>query len=90
VGFASCKPADTCFVCLFFVCTVTDFLAAEKVRGVKFCMCVGLLSGQVFSHFGGQRLRSPGKSWQPDPQSSRKHLYRDRSGAVSIGGGGVD
>jgi len=31
---------------------VTDFSAAEKDRGVKFCMRVGLLSGQVFSHFG--------------------------------------
>ena len=39
------------FVC-FFVCTVTDFSAAEKARGVKFCMRVGLLSGQVFSPFG--------------------------------------
>jgi len=40
------------FVCLFFVCTVTDFSAAEKARGVKFCVHVGLLSGQVFSPFG--------------------------------------
>ena len=31
---------------------VTDFSAAEKVRGVKFCMRVALLSGQVFSPFG--------------------------------------
>jgi len=37
------------FFCLFFVCTVTDFSAVEKARGVKFCMRVGLLSGQVFS-----------------------------------------
>jgi len=29
-----------------------DFSAAEKDRGVKFCMRVRLLSGQVFSHFG--------------------------------------
>jgi len=29
-----------------------DFSAAEKARGVKFCMRVGLLSGQVFSPFG--------------------------------------
>jgi len=29
-----------------------DFSAAEKARGVKFFMCVGLLSGQVFSPFG--------------------------------------
>jgi len=35
------------FVCLFFVCTVTDFSAVEKARGVNFCMRVGLLSGQV-------------------------------------------
>ena len=39
------------FVC-HFVCMVTDFSAAEKARGVKFCMRVGLLSGQVFSPFG--------------------------------------
>jgi len=35
-----------------FFCTVTDFSATEKGGGVKFCTCVGLLSGQVFSHFG--------------------------------------
>ena len=39
------------FVCLF-LCTVMDFSAMEKARGVKFCMRVGLLSGQVFSPFG--------------------------------------
>jgi len=32
-----------------FVCTVTDFSAVEKAGGVKFCMRVSLLSGQVFS-----------------------------------------
>jgi len=50
------------FVCLsFFVFfTVKDFSVTEKDRGVKFCICVGLLSGQVFSHFGGQSSRSPG------------------------------
>jgi len=41
------------FVCSFvifcFFCTVTDFSAVEKARGVKFCMHVGLLSGHVFS-----------------------------------------
>ena len=36
------------FVILFF-CTVTDLSAAEKARGVKFCVPVGLLSGEVFS-----------------------------------------
>jgi len=41
------------FVCRFlFVCTVTDFSAVEKARVVKFCMCVALLSGQVFSPIG--------------------------------------
>jgi len=42
-------------VILFFG-TVTDFSVAEKDRGMKFCMRVGLLSGQVFSHFGELRL----------------------------------
>jgi len=35
-----------------FLCTVTDFSAAVKDRGVKFCVRVDLLSGQVFSPFG--------------------------------------
>ena len=44
--------------CVFcFFCTVTDFSAAEKARGVKFCVRVGLLYGQVFSPFGGQRSK---------------------------------
>ena len=34
------------------VCMVTDFSVAAKDRDVKFCMHVGLLSGQVFSSFG--------------------------------------
>ena len=44
------------FVCFFvffvFFCTVMDFSEAEKDRGVKLGMRVGLLSGQVFSPFG--------------------------------------
>jgi len=44
---------------ILFLFTVTDFSAAEKCRGVKFCMRVRL-SGQVFSRYGGQRSRSPG------------------------------
>ena len=40
------------FYCMFAVCTVTNFSAAEKRSGVKFCMHVPLLPGQVFSHFG--------------------------------------
>jgi len=43
---------DTYVYCVFVFCTVTDLSAAEKGRGVKFCMHVGLLSGQVFSPFG--------------------------------------
>jgi len=35
-------------VCFF--CAVTDFIAAEKDRGMKFCMRVWVLSGQVFSY----------------------------------------
>jgi len=30
-------------------------IGAEKDRGVKYCMLVGLLSRQVFSPFGAQR-----------------------------------
>jgi len=41
------------FVCHFlFVCTLAHFSAAEKARGVKFCVRVGPLPGQVFSPFG--------------------------------------
>jgi len=36
---------------VFFVCTVTDFSAAEKDSGVKLCMLVRLLSAMSFSHF---------------------------------------
>ena len=53
--YASCKPADAlvvCFLFFLFVCTVMDFSAAQKVTGMKFCMPVQLLSGQVFSDFG--------------------------------------
>ena len=54
------------FFCLF-VCMVTDFSAAEKGRGVKFCMRVGLLSGQIFSllvKFGSR-------------ESRRRHYFRN-------------
>jgi len=34
-----------------FVCTVTDFSAAEKASGVKLPMLVRLLSDMSFSHF---------------------------------------
>jgi len=43
------------FVC-HFVCTVTDFSAAEKVSGVKLCVLVRRLSTMSFSHFAELRL----------------------------------
>jgi len=46
------RPYMGYLVYCFFLCTVTDFSAAEKDRCVKFCMLVRLLSGQVFSPFG--------------------------------------
>jgi len=42
---------------VYCVCTVTDFSAAEKDRSVQFCMRVRILSGQVFSHYGGRRSK---------------------------------
>ena len=40
-----------------FVCTVTDFSAAEKGSSVKFCLRVRLLSAMTFFHFAGQRSK---------------------------------
>ena len=67
------------FVCLFVFCTVADFSAAERDRGVKFCMCI---SRQVFSPFGEVWLaRSHGGggiSGQPGVGSSdraHRHLW---------------
>ena len=37
---------------LFVFLYYTDFSVAERARGVKFCMRIVLLSGQVFSPFG--------------------------------------
>ena len=57
-----------CF--LFVVCMVTDFSVAENDRGMKFCMHVRLLSGQVFSplaNFGSRGVTVaallPGCMW---------------------------
>ena len=77
---------------LFFFCTVTDFSAAGKARGVKFFMHVGLLSIQVFSHFGGQRSRSPGtkknalSAAKPHPPSVRIVCPRISIGAAVFAG----
>jgi len=40
------------FFVIHFVSTVTDFSVAERGRGVKFCIRVGLLSAQLFTPFG--------------------------------------
>jgi len=61
------------FVILFiiFVYTVTDFSAAVKGRGVKFCTHVRLLSGMSFSHFSDFGSRGV---------TAAALLYRNRSG----------
>ena len=38
-------------VCVFFVCTVTDFSGEDKASGVKFCKVVHRLPGQEIFHF---------------------------------------
>ena len=64
------------YVCLFvffcllfclFPCTLTDFSAAEKDRGVKFCMLVRPTSGQIFSLL-------------VNFESRRRHCFRDVRG----------
>jgi len=74
---------------VFFVCfcTVTDFSAEEKDIGVKFCMRVRLLSGQVFSHFGELWL-----AWSHDGGITSGMSYIEIAvgqSEVGIGGGGV-
>jgi len=49
--FGSMGILSLLYVC-FFVCTVTDFSAAEKDSGVKLRTLVQLLYGMCFSHFG--------------------------------------
>jgi len=44
-------------VCVFFVCTVTDFSAEDKASSVKFCRVVHWCQRQGISHFG--KLCSP-------------------------------
>jgi len=39
------------FVCVFFVCTVTDFSGEDKASGVKFCTVVHGRPGQGISNF---------------------------------------
>jgi len=82
------------FVFLFFFGLYGyGFLSSGK-RGVEFCVCVRLLSQQVFSHFGelwlagthggallpGCTHRHIGATWQ---------LPVRLGGAVGIGGGGI-
>ena len=40
------------FVCIFFVCTVTDFSGEDKDSGVKFCTVVQKRPKQEIAHFG--------------------------------------
>jgi len=61
-----------------FLCTVTDFLAAERARGVKVCVRVGLLSGQVFSPFGEDMAREESQGW--------RHKSSARSGSADAAG----
>ena len=80
------------FVC-HFVCTVTDFSAAEKARGVKFCMRVGLLSGQVFSLLANFDSRGvTGAALLPECVADNWLYGGDPGGEarlpVGIGGGG--
>ena len=46
------------FLCFLFVCTVTDFSAAEKDSGVKRSMFLRVLSRISFVHFGVKGQRS--------------------------------
>jgi len=91
VGFASCTPADALvlFVCFLYGHTVTDFSVAGKARGMKFCMRVGLLSGQVFSPFGKLLLTGShggcGIMSGCATRTLRVDLYRDHSAAFGIG-----
>ena len=78
-----------------FVCTVPDFSAAEKDRGVKFCTRIRLLSEQVFSHFGKLWLTwSHGGGITSRIYASTHWSHAAAPGearwAVEIGGGSVD
>jgi len=71
---------------------VTDFSAAEKARGVKFCMLIGLLPGQVFSPFGELWLVEchGAAALLPGYMAPTEQLRRSMAWAFGIGGGGVD
>jgi len=74
-----------------FVCTVTDFSAAEKDRSVKFCMHVGLLSGQVFSllvNFGSRGVTAAA-ALLPGYMAPADQQRRSMAWAFGIGSGGV-
>ena len=80
MGYASCKPADA----LVFVCMVTDFSAAEKARGVKFCMHVGLLSGQIFSPLVNIGSRGVTEAALLPDRPVRIGMKKERKGRVFI------
>jgi len=72
-----------------FFCTVSDFSAAEKARDVKFCMRVGLLSGQVFSPFVSFGSRGVTGALLPRRMAPPDPMRRSMAWAFGIGGGGV-
>ena len=72
--------------CLF-VCTVTDFSAAEKGRGVKFCMRVRLLSGQKTHTFYGPFSTPTEVSQCQNKSSSGIYAARELWLVGSHGGG---
>jgi len=80
-------------VCLSFChfCTVTDFSAAEKARGVKFCVSVGLLSGQVISPFVEHWLAGSheGGGIISGMNGSGRTTASEHGMGIGIGGGGV-
>jgi len=65
---------------------VTDFLAAEKARGVKFCTRVGLLPRQIFSPFGEDWLAGShgggGISRRPGVDRWMLLVFMDEQGGV--------
>ena len=61
-----------------FLCTVTDFSAAEKARGMKFCMLVQDRSSPILVNFGLEQLntRSFGQFLHIAP--GKRNLVYDR------------
>jgi len=68
-----------------FLCTVTDFSAAEKDSGMKLRMLVPLLSGMSFSHFGELWPReAPPEAYMQIAPGKKLHLGKNF--AAMLGG----